>query len=109
LVELEVDNRNGALKAGDYAQVTLNLARSDHALSIPASALIFRAQGLQVATLTAQNHIALKPVQIQRDLGARVELASGLTAGERIVNDPPDSILEGDPVRVADAGTIHGS
>jgi len=109
LVELEVDNRNGALKAGDYAQVTLNLARSDRALSIPASALIFRAQGLQVATVNAQNHIAMKPVKIQRDLGARVELASGLTAGERVVNDPPDSILEGDPVRVADAGTIHGS
>jgi len=109
LVELAVDNRGGELKPGDYAKVTLNLAHAERALTIPASALIFRSSGLQVATLRAGGRIAMKPVQVGRDLGAKVEISSGLDANDRIVDSPPDSLADGDTVRIASAGASHGA
>ncbi|MBS0612983.1 MAG: efflux RND transporter periplasmic adaptor subunit [Proteobacteria bacterium] len=109
LVELAVDNRAGELKPGDYAKVTLNLAHAERALTIPASALIFRSSGLQVATLHAGGRIAMKPVLVGRDLGARVEISSGLDANDRIVDSPPDSLADGDTVRIAGGAASHGA
>jgi hypothetical protein len=73
-------------------------------LRLPASALMFRAAGLQVATLGPQNRIVMKSITIGTDLGTTVIVASGLRAGDRVVNNPPDSLSDGDRVRVtADA------
>jgi hypothetical protein len=71
-------------------------------LQLPASALMFRAAGLQVATLDPQSRIVMKPITIGTDLGTTVIVASGLSPQDRVVNNPPDSLSEGDRVRIAD-------
>jgi RND family efflux transporter MFP subunit len=100
LVEFEADNSQGTLKPGDYADVKMTLPHAAEHLILPASALMFRAVGLQVATLGPNHRILMKPVSIDTDLGTTVTLASGLNAHDRVVNNPPDSLQNGDPVRV---------
>jgi len=102
LVELQADNPNGDLQPGTYAEVHFQLPDSPDTLRLPTSALLFREDGLKVATLGQDNKINLKPVTIGRDLGTEVEIASGLTAADRVINSPSDSIAEGDTVRPAD-------
>ncbi|WP_028008343.1 efflux RND transporter periplasmic adaptor subunit [Solimonas flava] len=101
LVQMVVDNADGALLPGGYADVSLELPGRAVGATIPASTLIFNADGMQVATLGADGKVAMKPVTITRDLGKVVEV-SGLEAGARIIDSPPDSLLEGDSVRVAE-------
>ena len=100
LVELEVDNSDGFLKPGDYAQVSMGLPQGRTTLQLPASALVFRARGLQVATVTPDGHVLMKNVSIGTDFGTRVTIASGLSSKDRVVNNPPDSLATGDKVRV---------
>jgi RND family efflux transporter MFP subunit len=106
LVELQADNPDGALQPGTYAEVHFNLPDSPDTLRLPTSALLFREDGLKVAILGPDNKVALKPVSIGRDLGTEVEIASGLTAADRVVDSPSDSIADGDIVRPADAQTV---
>jgi multidrug efflux system membrane fusion protein len=101
LVELDADNPDGALKPGDYAQVRFDLPLAANDLRLPSSALMFRAAGLQVATVASGDRIVMKPIAIAEDLGTEVEIASGITARDRIVDNPPDSLANGDRVRVA--------
>ena len=104
LVQFEADNQSGLLKPGDYAQVSLGMPGVAVMLRLPASALMFRAAGLQVATLGPQNRIVMKSITIGTDLGTTVIVASGLSPRDRVVNNPPDSLSEGDQVRIiADA------
>jgi hypothetical protein len=70
------------------------------AFSIPAGALIFGQKGLRVATVDANNKVVLKPITISRDLGQVVEIASGISPTDRIIDSPPDGLADGDPVRV---------
>jgi RND family efflux transporter MFP subunit len=100
LVEFQADNSQGLLKPGDYAEVHLGLPNQGTMLSLPASALIFRAQGLQVATLGAKNRVVLKPITIGTDLGNKVIVSAGLKSADRVVNNPPDSLASGDMVRI---------
>ena len=88
---------------GDYASMHLQIAAPANVLSVPSSALIFDAKGLSIATVKADNHILLKPVSIQRDLGAIIELASGLSPNDRVIENPPDGIGDGALVRLADS------
>lgn len=101
LVQLMVDNDDGLLIPGEYTEVHFTLPDDPHALRIPASALIFRQNGLQVAVVDAHGRAQLKPVTISTDLGTDVEIASGLGASDRVIDNPPDSLAPGDPVRVA--------
>lgn len=101
LVQLAVDNRAGLLFPGEYTEVHLALAGNAHGLMIPASALIFRQSGLQVAVADAQGHVQLRHVSIGTDLGTQVEIASGLQPDDRVIDNPPDSLAQGDAVRVA--------
>jgi RND family efflux transporter MFP subunit len=103
LMQLIVDNGAGEMMPGDYASIHLQIAAAPHVLSVPSSALIFDAKGLSIATVDAANRILLKPVSIERDLGAIVELASGLSPNDRVVQNPPDGIGNGAPVRLAGA------
>jgi multidrug efflux pump subunit AcrA (membrane-fusion protein) len=100
LVQFEADNKSGLLKPGGFAQVSLGIPGAAAMLRLPASALMFRAAGLQVATLGPQNRIIMKPITIGTDLGTTVIVASGLSPQDRVVNNPPDSLSEGDKVRV---------
>jgi membrane fusion protein (multidrug efflux system) len=70
------------------------------ALSIPSSALIFGEKGLRVATVDANNKVSLKTVKILRDLGQVIELSSGISTTDRVIESPPDGLNDGDEVRV---------
>jgi RND family efflux transporter MFP subunit len=103
LMQLIVDNAAGEMMPGDYASIHLQMAAVGHTLSLPASALIFDAKGLSVATVGADNRVLLKPVAIERDLGTIIELASGLSPSDRVIEIPPDGIGNGALVRLAAA------
>ncbi len=100
LVQLAVNNEAGELVPGAYASVHFNLPLASANISVPASALIFDHNGLQVATLGPGNRVIFKPITVARDLGDSVELSSGLTANDRIIDSPPDGIANGDAVRI---------
>jgi RND family efflux transporter MFP subunit len=106
LMQLIVDNAAGEMMPGDYASIHLQTAAAAHVLSVPASALIFDAKGLSIATVEAGNHVLLKPVSIARDLGTVVELASGVSPTDRVIQNPPDGIGNGVLVRLADTAPV---
>src|ERR1700677_605846 len=97
LMQLMVDNSAGEMMPGDYAGIHLEVAGAPNVLSVPSSALIFDARGLSIATVDAHDRVLLKRVSIQRDLGAVVELASGLSPNDRVIQNPPDGVGNGDP------------
>jgi RND family efflux transporter MFP subunit len=96
-----IDNASGELMSGAFANVGFDLPHPEVAINVPASALIFDRSGLHVATVNSDNRVALKAVTIARDLGKQVEIASGLTPEDRIIESPPDGLATGDRVRVA--------
>jgi RND family efflux transporter MFP subunit len=100
-MQLAVDNANGELMPGAFANVHLDLSSDVAALHIPASALIFDQGGLRVATVGANGRVELKGVTIARDMGKVVAIATGLAAGDRVIDSPPDGLAAGDQVRVA--------
>jgi RND family efflux transporter MFP subunit len=101
LMQAVVDNPSNELLPGGFANVRLQLPANAAALSVPSSALIFDSKGLSVATVGADNRVAVKPVTIARDLGSTIEIASGLTADDRVIQNPPDGIATGAEVRIA--------
>ncbi|WP_347929249.1 efflux RND transporter periplasmic adaptor subunit [Pseudomonas helvetica] len=107
LAQFVADNPDGALLPGDYAEATLQIPADTHGVSIPASSLIFRAQGTQVAVLDPDNHVHLREIHIGLDLGERLVIDQGLKPADRVVDNPPDALREGDSVQLADAGGSH--
>ena len=99
-VEVSLPNRDGALLPGAYVQVSLPLATGDQ-LVIPTNALIFRSEGLRVAAVDAQGKVKLLPVKVGRNFGPSVEVLAGIDGEERLVLNPPDSLVDGDVVTVA--------
>jgi RND family efflux transporter MFP subunit len=102
LVELHADNSDGLLQPGAFAQVDFELPPPADAMSVPASALLFRDQAIFVATVDSNSRIAMKKIGITRDYGTRVEVEGGLSMQDRIVRNPSDSFVNGDVVRVVD-------
>jgi RND family efflux transporter MFP subunit len=104
-VELHVDNRDDELLPGAYARVHFRIPGRAGTLRIPASALLFRSAGLQVATLRHDLRVKLKSIVQGRDFGRSVEVLSGISAQDEVITNPPDSVSDGMVVRVAGAGT----
>jgi RND family efflux transporter MFP subunit len=106
MVELLVNNANGELLPGAYAEVHFDLPPTDtgHSFLLPANVLLFRGDGLHVATVDAHEHVVLKPVIVGRDYGAKVEIVSGLSASDHVILSPPDSLVGGTVVRVVKSG-----
>ncbi len=100
-VELQLDNADGRLKPGAYAQVSFKLPSGAGGTNVPASAMIFRQGKPMVAALGANDRVVLRQVTIVRDLGASVEIGGGVRAGDRIIDSPPESLAAGDVVRIA--------
>lgn len=100
-MQLIVDNREGTLSPGGYANIRINLAREVQPLHIPASALIVGQKGLRVAVVGPDERVRFKTVVVARDLGGEIEIASGLGPHDQIITTPPDGLNEGDQVRVA--------
>ena len=102
-VELQADNTEGKFFAGSYCNVHFEIPTEANLVRIPSTALITGNQGTQVATLDGNNKVVLKNVQLGRDLGDSVEVISGLSPSDRIINNPPETLTAGDTVRVAAA------
>ncbi|HEY2531738.1 MAG TPA: efflux RND transporter periplasmic adaptor subunit [Xanthobacteraceae bacterium] len=100
LMQIIVDNAAGEMMPGDYASIRLQAMSAAHVLSVPASAVIFDAKGVSIATVGGDNRVLLKPVTIGRDLGAVVEIAAGLGDNDRVIQNPPDGIATSDLVHV---------
>jgi RND family efflux transporter MFP subunit len=100
LVEFLADNADGTLWSGTFAEAHIDLPSDPNALSLPTSALLFRQNGLEVATLDGNDKVALKSIVPGRDLGTRIEVKSGIDPDDRVVDSPPDSLADGDQVRV---------
>jgi RND family efflux transporter MFP subunit len=106
-VELQVDNSKGELFPGAYAEVHFKLPGNAKTLRVPATALVFRAAGLQIATVVQGNQVKLHSVSQGRDFGTTVELLTGVTANDVIIVNPPDSITDGARVRIAKPPPPH--
>ncbi|MGE5095773.1 MAG: efflux RND transporter periplasmic adaptor subunit [Betaproteobacteria bacterium] len=98
-IEISLPNRDGALLPGAYVQASLPLAASRD-LVIPTNALIFRGDGVQVASVDGGGRVKLVPVKVGRNFGNTVEVLEGLKGGEQLVVNPPDSMADGDQVTV---------
>ena len=101
LTELSVDNSNGEILAGTYAQVTFTEARPEAPLTIPSNALLFRAEGTQVGVVNLDGKVELRNVTLGRDFGPSVEVLRGLGPADRVILNPPDSLVSGITVHVA--------
>jgi RND family efflux transporter MFP subunit len=95
--EISLPNRDGALLPGAYVTVALPLP-ANQGLTVPVNALLFRGEGMRVAVVDAAGHVSLRPVSLGRDDGRNVEVTSGLSASDRFVLNPPDSVVDGDVV-----------
>jgi RND family efflux transporter MFP subunit len=107
LVEIDVQNENGKLMPGAYAEVHMNVHETVVPMIIPVSAMIFRSQGLQVGTVVKGpngDQAKLVHVTVGEDDGSTVQIIEGLTADSRVVENPPDSLIDGEPVRVVEPG-----
>lgn len=98
LVEIDVPNRNGQLFPGSLAQVHFKTAAVTQTYIVPVSALIFRRQGTQLATVVNGNVAHLIPVTIGEDDGATIQIIGGIGPSDKIIQDPPDSIIDGEKV-----------
>ncbi len=103
LVEVHIPNPNGVLIPGMYAQVQFMGKTGSPLLRIPANTVIFDSAGTRVATVTAENKIRFLPVHVGRDFGKEVEITGGLTANDRLVENPTDDLVDGTPVTVVPA------
>ena len=103
-VEVSLPNKDGVLLPGAYVQVALPLTASA-SLSIPANALLFRGEGTRVAVIDAQGKVTLHAVTLGRNNGTTVEVTSGLQATDRLVLNPPDSLVDGDVVTTRQPAT----
>ena len=102
-VELQVDNASGELFPGAYAEAHFKIPGSATSVRVPATALIFRARGLQIATVGADNKAHLRSIIQGRDFGTSIEVLSGLTAEDQVIINPPDSLSDGGAVKIASA------
>jgi RND family efflux transporter MFP subunit len=101
LVELQADNPDGLLQPGTYVEAQLNLPSDPSTMLMPASAILFRQDGLEVAVIGDDDKVTLKKISLGRNLGVQVEVTEGLMPSDRIVDSPPDSLGSGDIVRIA--------
>jgi RND family efflux transporter MFP subunit len=100
LVQVAVDNADGKLLPGSYASVTFDLPANATLFSVAASALVYDEKGLRVALVDQANKVKFKDVTITRDFGKTIQLGSGLAAGDRLIESPPDGLADGDTVRI---------
>jgi multidrug efflux pump subunit AcrA (membrane-fusion protein) len=99
LTEVDVVNPDGLLLPGMYAQTSLKFDRAAAPIMLPSAGLIVRTQGPQAAVLGADSVVHMKPLLIDRDLGAALEIDSGLADGDVVVMNASDELREGQHVR----------
>jgi RND family efflux transporter MFP subunit len=100
LAEVDVVNADGALLPGAYVQVHLKLDTPTSTLVLPVNTLVFRGDGVKVAVVRGGNRVSMVPVALGRDFGTDAEIVNGLSPDDAIVVNPPDSLADGQVVRV---------
>ncbi len=103
LTEVDVANPSGEILPGAYAEVHLKLPSATSTVIIPVTSLIFRSEGLRVAVVR-QGRAVMLPITLGRDFGTDVEVVAGLDGSEAVITNPPDSLVDGEEVRVATPG-----
>jgi RND family efflux transporter MFP subunit len=109
LVEISVNNPTGQLFTGAYAEVHLQLPLAVSSLLLPVDTLLFRSEGLRVAVVGEGQRVDLKPITIGHDFGSEVEVISGLSGNETVIVNPPDSVVAGEAVRIAQSAGTQGA
>jgi RND family efflux transporter MFP subunit len=105
LVELQMDNTRSEILPGSYAQVSFGELKQDPALVLPSTTLLFRGEGTQVGVVDANGRVELRDITLGRDFGRTVEIVAGIKAGDQVINNPSDSLMTGNIVRIAPAAT----
>ncbi|HZU63130.1 MAG TPA: efflux RND transporter periplasmic adaptor subunit [Novosphingobium sp.] len=100
LIQLQAPNPGGRIGAGAYCQVLFAAAASGSAPRLPATAIIATNTGAEVAVLGPGNVVAIRPVRLGHDDGHAVEVVAGLAPGERVIDSPPETLRNGDHVRL---------
>ena len=100
LTEVDLPNPDGALRSGVYCFVELKIPRKTPSVVVPAEAIIFNRDGMQVAVLE-DGKAEIRKVRVTRDMGTQVEVDAGVKAGDQVILKPPVNLREGDKVRVA--------
>jgi RND family efflux transporter MFP subunit len=98
-VEVDVVNTDHKLLPGQYAFIHLPIPPSSSSMTLPSGALLFRAEGLRVGVVR-DGRVQLVPIEIGHDYGAKVEITSGLAPQDQVVLNPPDSLAQGERVKV---------
>jgi RND family efflux transporter MFP subunit len=106
LIEVDVTNPKGTLLSGSYAEVHLKVAAQGSTFLIPVSALIFRSDKLQVGVVRSGKAV-LADITPGHDFGEEIEVVAGLNAGDQVVDNPPDSLVSGQEVKIVRA-TLPG-
>lgn len=101
--EVQVPNPDGALMPGMYVQAVLSFPVPHRVVEIPATALYSDAQGLRVGVVDAQHKLHFAPITIERDTGATLHVATGLTGDEQVIKIAVPGLVDGDPLEVAGA------
>jgi RND family efflux transporter MFP subunit len=102
LAELQVNNPNNEILSGSYAQVRFSDPLGNPELTLPASTLLFRSDGMVVGVVESNGKVEVRNVKIGRDFGQTVEIVDGVKAGDRVIVNPPDSLASGTTVKVAE-------
>ena len=102
LTEIDIPNPDGVLTPGTYCTVELQIPRKTPSFSVSADAIIFNADGLQVAVV--ENGIAhIRKISVARDLGTEVEVRDGIKQGDLVILNPPVELAEGSKVQISPA------
>jgi RND family efflux transporter MFP subunit len=99
LTEVDLPNPDGALSPGIYCTIEFHIPRKTPSLSVPADAIIFNRNGVQVAVVS-DGMAVIRKVRVTRDLGTRVEVDTGIKAGDQVILDPPVTLIDGSKVQV---------
>jgi len=95
---VDVANPTGEILPGAYAEVHLKIPSAASTVVIPVTSLIFRSEGLRVGVVR-NGRAALIPITLGRDFGTEVEVVAGLNGSEKVITNPPDSLIDGEEVR----------
>jgi RND family efflux transporter MFP subunit len=98
LTEVDLHNPDGALSAGIYCAVELKIPRRTPSVAVPADALIFNRDGMQVAVIN-NGKAEMRKVRVKRDLGTQVEVDAGIKAGDQVILNPPINLVDGSKVQ----------
>jgi RND family efflux transporter MFP subunit len=107
LVQLAAENARDDFLSGGFASVSFDIDAAVDRFTLPPSALIFSKAGIAVATVNAQNKVELKTIVIARDHGSKVEILSGIQASDKVIENPPDGVAQGDVVQISTVEAKH--